>query len=58
MSYEEDIQRMEEITSRLQDSSVPLDESIKLLITATLISKMGLIVIIRAMINFLCSCRQ
>ena len=39
MSYEEDIQRMEEITSRLQDSSVPLDESIKLFEEGVLIAR-------------------
>lgn len=30
MSFERDMARMEEITNRLQDNSVPLEESIKL----------------------------
>lgn len=30
MSFESDMARMEEITNRLQDNSVPLEESIKL----------------------------
>lgn len=30
MSYDTDIARMEEITNRLQDNSIPLEESIKL----------------------------
>lgn len=30
MSYDKDIARMEEITNRLQDTSIPLEESIAL----------------------------